>query len=334
MNYSSATVDSYRSNDLVISSSSIQGDPILICATYEYAYTLINSLIYFLSLLRLVTLVANLTTSIAYHIKFRNEYVQSLRNDFMNIKNMLNKSKKTNELKDQEFNNNNQSYFSSRGDEQLFDKINKKVINFKQFSFIYSTTEPLLNEKLFIQSCNNSNKNNNGSNKTQPEVHRTNFDLARAKNREQNAKIKSYFYQLHFNHFHFVRHYVLMVIFYSILIAPSILHDNYLKFESLLESKKNLKENKLNQEKYDILIMINLTNSTKSDYNSMNANDDLFFNMTRCIAHSIKFFVYILFSAHFKFYFEYLKKFNSNNNKSSNSLSRSSKQARLNNGKH
>lgn len=40
---------------------------------------------------------------------------------------------------------------------------------------------------------------------------------------------------------------------------------------------------------------------------NLNENMRVFFNMTEHLAHSVKFFIYIFFSVHFKFYFRFLK---------------------------
>jgi hypothetical protein len=233
-----------------------------ICSTFEFAVPLVKVFLILVSILRLVTLVVNLFTSVAYHVKFRNEYINALKNLFKKGKRSCDK------YSTRQFN-------SVKGDVNAKNDFTvTRAYRFSNFAFIYSTSEPMVSD---------------GLDNTIKEV----VSDANSEREKREASLKAYFYQLHFNHFHFVRHYALMVFVYAMLIAPSVLDENR---KSLDELRKFATRS---QDSDDIVNIIKNINNEPI----VNHQKDIF-QLTRSLAHSIKFFVYIIFSAHVNFYFE------------------------------
>lgn len=152
----------------------------------------------------------------------------------------------------------------------------------------------------------------------------------------------------HYSHFHFIRHYALVAFFYTLIISPNIINENIEKFNdlkghfsfsdssssnqilyqgtsqeiiSLIDDPNKTPLNLSSQELIyveDALIVIGTKYNESSSFNDIlkdlniyNNNDEnikILLNLSECLAHSFKFFVYVLFSTHLKCNFKYIKR--------------------------
>ncbi len=244
-----------------------------ICSTFEFAVPLVKVFLILVSALRLFTLVVNLFTSVAYHLQFRKEYINALKNMFKKGKHRYNNNKYSAR---QSCGSNEIALANGEAAKQHEFGVTR-AFRFSSFAFIYSTREPIVTD---------------GLDNTIKEV----ASDANSEREKREASLKAYFYQLHFNHFHFVRHYALMIFVYTILIAPSVFDENRKSFEELRQFVSGGQHSK------SILNIIkNINNEPLVNHQTA------VFQLTMCLAHSIKFFVYIIFSAHVNFYFECFK---------------------------
>jgi hypothetical protein len=257
-----------------------------ICSTFEFALNVFKVFLILVSALRLVTLLVNLFTSVAFHVKFRNEYINALGKIFKRKTTKKVPSASYRRVATQNIKNNKEDNKNDTN-EANNDFGTTRAFRFSTFAFIYSTSEPIVTEGL---DNTINDEINEGSSERE----------------KREASLKTYFYQLHFNHFHFVRHYALMVFVYSVLIAPSVFDES---MKSFAEIKKFLFKSpplidlidSIKHESKSLDWMIWPTEEQKSEFY------ENFLELSRATAHSTKFFVYVIFSAHVSFYFEYIK---------------------------
>lgn len=150
------------------------------------------------SILRLFTLLINVLTSIYFLFTFRTEYLYTMRN-------MLKGNRGISTDTDSNYNDD-----STGGS----DSSEKSIKLFNNLSLVYSTNEPFTVEIEDTESSSSSTKAH----------HSAAGGLAQV-SAQTMTRVRKY-YRSHFAHFHFVRHYAIMTLIYSLLIAPSVIHDN------------------------------------------------------------------------------------------------------------
>lgn len=119
------------------------------------------------------------------------------------------------------------------------DSSEKSIKLFNNLSLVYSTNEPFTVELEETESSS--------STKAHHSTAGGGVGLVSAEQKTMTRARK--YYRSHFAHFHFVRHYAIMTLIYSLLIAPSVLHDNRklaIKIGESLLSVSNVTEKKPN----------------------------------------------------------------------------------------
>lgn len=230
-----------------------------ICSTLVYYQRLAAILNMFLSFLKILTIFMNIFSSIIFHIRFRNEYILSLKSTFR----------------------------------KNYEITKFKMLKFKHVYFFYSTK------------------------RTWPDYNDLNSPKIQTKN-----------YISHYKHFHFVRHYALSSLVYSLLVSFSVFTQykdnlNQLKhlylynteFSVKMAFSSNFSTMSYNQnEEMNDVFFLKFTNESQpsfliDEFIKLNQNDSFFIlsEYLEYLAHSIKFLLYILFSVHFKFHIKFYK---------------------------
>lgn len=306
-------------SDSLSSQSSIN-----ICYTHPFARQLINAFQLFLTLLKNFSLFMNIFSSIVFHIKFRKDYLQSIKSTFSNnVQVAKSKTIKLNRLYFVYSTKTGLNYEKKPSDSN--EKLSKKDIEDKKYllhydhlhfvrhyaivAFFYSLliASSVMNENLtrfnevkeeYFTNKQNLNKFDSISTLKQessflnlPVLFEQNNDYLKSTNSIED----------------FLFLFKTTATTTKVKLFNSSTRSGEFFLKSNLVQQVNL-NNASTSTKSSSSILAMLESLDNGQTNRSNENFRMFLNLTEYLAHSIKFLVYVLFSVHFKFHFRYLDK--------------------------
>jgi hypothetical protein len=199
-----------------------------LCVTYAFGKPLLKCLNTFVLVLRLLNLVMNLLSSFLYHWRFGKEYFRSLLNSFKPAK--LNIDIEEQALNDSDHQKEVQS--ESKPREISLGKQLKLIYSIRSHFNLQHLREQLHTNKKLSQSIEAFLNNESESNLCNTRQS-SKLDVP-LRTKESLLKLRKY--QLHYDHFEFVRFYAISIFFYTLLIAPTVLDQTYSKYDELRET--------------------------------------------------------------------------------------------------